>query len=199
MMLHATVMASDWLPLLTMAFQPSESIYMAPANGATGMVCYLDGHAVIAWDMDGTLVGGPYSKFFRSYIASTPHKTHHIVTFRNRAWASTIPDELADLGLAPECIATISSCPEDLFEAYADQFGHVDQTKVRAYLTFKGMAAKALGATALVDDMEALVMQGCAAHNVAFIHAHDPIFAFADMTTHHVELNPPEGNGGLAG
>jgi hypothetical protein len=100
----------------------------------------LDEHAVIAWDMDSTLVNGPNSAFFRSYILAHPEKRHVVITHRTpRAWAQRE-----------------SFCQPE---------------KVAAFLAYKGMQAKSVGATVLIDDMHTTVEQGCIDHGVTFIHA----------------------------
>lgn len=153
----------------------------------------LDQHDAIAWDMDGTLVDGPNSAYFRAYIALTPHKRHHIVTFRNRAWADTCWAELRHNGLdAPRFIRSVESCPEHFHDCYhvrrdkepafhaiyqdhhnfsLDQFNEYAD----AYSFWKGERAMQMACTILVDDMPQNVLPGCERHGILFHHAFDPV------------------------
>lgn len=137
----------------------------------------LDHHDVIAWDMDGTLIDGPHSHFFRAYIMAHPEKTHHIVTFRDRLWAMRAPLELALFHRLPtEHIAGVHDCPQNLWQAYVQRESFYQPDLVDAYLIWKGKKAAELGCTVLVDDMAEQVIKGCELHSVAFIHALDPAF-----------------------
>ncbi len=154
----------------------------------------LDEHAVIAWDMDGTLVDGPNSEFFLDYIRATPHKRHHVVTFRNKAMAKDVWGELQSHGLdAKALIRSVENCPEPIHDCYMinhrlagsnerhryyrseppltrDEFNaYVDQ-----FVLWKGLRATQIGATILVDDMPQWVLPGCYEHEVTFLHAFDP-------------------------
>lgn len=155
----------------------------------------LDQHDVIAWDMDGTLVDGPNAAFFLSYIALTPQKRHHIITFRNRAWADTCWAELRHNGLVEvkTLIRSVESCPELIHDCFMirhrldgaeerrrfldhreltrDEF----ETHAEAFREWKGERAMILGCTILVDDMAPFVLPGCTKHAVTFLHAHADI------------------------
>lgn len=119
----------------------------------------LDQHQVIAWDVDGTLVNGINSDAFRKYIIATPHKQHHIVTFRDEVWAQDVYEELAEHGVPRSSIASIASNPTGK--------PHVgDSVKL-----FKGAAARKVGATIMIDDMPEMVEEGCQAAGVVFMDA----------------------------
>jgi hypothetical protein len=134
----------------------------------------LDRHDNIAWDMDGTLVDGFYSRHFREYIAKNPHKAHYVVTFRDRKWANKIPDELQKVGFDPALIRSIHACPDHLWLAHSMRQFAVDHSHVEQYLAWKGMTSKKLGCTILVDDMADHVIKGCEIYGIQFLDANDP-------------------------
>lgn len=143
----------------------------------------LDDHAVIAWDMDSTLVNGPNSEFFRAYILAHPEKRHVVITHRTpRAWAEDVYRELAPYGITRDHIQAVYNVPCDLYHAWAQQESFPQPEKVAAFLAYKGMQAKQVGATVLIDDMHTTVEQGCLDHGVTFIHAlgEFPIITDAD-------------------
>jgi hypothetical protein len=151
----------------------------------------LDQHEVIAWDMDGTLVDGPNAAKFLSYLALTPNKRHHVITFRNRLWANQVWAELRASGLdSATFIRSVESCPEPIHDCFmiehrmdgrdvrqrymamakitdAEFFDNADK-----FVEWKGERAKAMGCTLLVDDMPAWVKPGCEKHGVDFLHSH---------------------------
>lgn len=157
----------------------------------------LDKHAVLGWDMDGTLVDGPNSEYFLRYIAAHPEKRHHVVTFRDRAWATQTWSELRSHGLdAKALIKSVENCPEIIHDSYMfqkryaaygdrcfeffnqaagqnmtlEQFNEFRNT----YPVWKGMKCAQLGATILIDDKPEWVEPGCAKFGVEFLHAFDP-------------------------
>lgn len=144
----------------------------------------LNSHQTIAWDMDGTLVDGPNSTFFRQYITATPHKTHHIVTFRDQKWANRIPDELTMVGFDTKHIVKIHPCPSELWLAYVTRdrtpVGHPSLALADEYLHWKGKVAKKLGCTVLIDDMVDHVIKGCIFYGVEFQDANNPSFSRRD-------------------
>jgi phosphoglycolate phosphatase-like HAD superfamily hydrolase len=143
----------------------------------------LDPHEIIAWDIDGTLVNGPNSHFFREYIRAHPQKQHHIVTFRTpRPWAEDVFRELAPFGITREMIAGVHNVADELYHAYAQRRTFEQPEKVAAYLNYKGAKAKELGATVLVDDMADQVIQGCEAHSIVFVDAFDEGFEIVTTT-----------------
>ena len=155
----------------------------------------LDRHQKIAWDMDGTLVDGPNARFFRDYIAAHPEKDHHVVTFRNRSWANDIWEELESWGFdAHAHIKSIENCPEEIHDCYMINWRmdgaenrrrhregpHFTRAEfddlVRQFPLWKGLRAKEIGCTLLVDDMPSWVVAGCEEHGVEFFHAHTRIY-----------------------
>lgn len=135
----------------------------------------LDDHAIIAWDMDGTLVNGPNSAFFRSYILANPEKTHVVITFRTpRAWAEDVYRELAPFGITREHITAVHNVEDDLYHAYAQRETlrtPENLAKVERYYAYKGSKAKEIGATVMIDDIAAHVEAGCVTHGIKFIDA----------------------------
>lgn len=146
----------------------------------------LDPHQIIAWDMDQTLVNGPYSEFFRAYIQAHPEKEHHIVTFRTGAaqrfagvdyWHDECHHELDELGIPHGTIRAVHGIPDRLYHSYAQQRSFYRPDEVKDFLMWKGKKAHEIGATVLVDDMGAMVIQGCEHYGVAFVDSHDERFA----------------------
>lgn len=146
----------------------------------------LDCHDIIAWDMDGTLVNGPNAAFFRAYILAHPEKQHHIVTFRTgpaqqdfavKFWHEECVYELHHHGVPHGTIRAVHSCPDDLYHAYAQSRSFYNPEKTQAFMEWKGMKAAEFGATVLVDDMAALVVEGCTKYGIAYVDAYDPCFS----------------------
>lgn len=146
---------------------------------------HLDPHAVIAWDMDGTLIDGPNGAYFCQYIVANPQKQHHIVTFRTpRAWAEFSPFELAPYGITRSMIAGIHNVPDELYHAYAQRLTFFQPEKVEAYFEWKGLKSKEIGATVLVDDMPNHVLPGCQKYGITYVDSHGtfPIVAVPWMS-----------------
>lgn len=144
----------------------------------------LDSHKVIAWDMDGTLVGGANSEFFRAYILAHPEKEHHIVTFRTGAsprfgksklWKDDAIHELLDHGVALDTISATHGIPDELFDQISSKRLIVPGTHDAA-LYWKAAKSKEIGATVLIDDLVAWTEEGCRYHGIAFIDANDEAF-----------------------
>jgi hypothetical protein len=154
----------------------------------------LDQHEAIAWDMDQTLVDGPNSAFFLDYITHTPHKRHHVVTFRNKSWANTAWAELRELGLdSAKLIRSVENCPEPIHDCFMidKKFAGRDErhryyngpaltreefdTNSSLFPLWKAERAKQIGCTILVDDMPQWVKAGCDLHGVQFLHAFDAV------------------------
>lgn len=144
----------------------------------------LDPHQKIGWDFDGTLIQGPNSDLFRAYIAAHPEKRHHVITFRDREWASLIHHELDALGLDPKLIASVENCPEPLHDTF--QLGREPDRRIpkavadraaHGFLRWKGRRARELGCTILVDDMAEWVATGCQENGVTFLDANVELVA----------------------
>lgn len=136
----------------------------------------LDEHRHLAWDMDSTLVDGPNSDFFRSYIDQHREKQHHIITFRFQSWADLIPSELSAAGLDPDLISGIHACPPHLYDLHNEGLlTPTDATREasHAFLRWKGRVARRLGCTVLIDDLENWVIDGCKEEGVDFLHSLD--------------------------
>lgn len=138
-------------------------------------------HEKIAWDMDGTLVDGLNSAFFRKYVTANKEKKHYIITFRDKKWADRIPSELAKSGLDTKNFVSIHPCPSYLWLAYATRdrtpVGHPSLQLAHDYLHWKGRTAKKLGCTVLIDDMVDQVIKGCIFHEVEFYDANNEAFS----------------------
>lgn len=134
----------------------------------------LDGHDVIAWDMDGTLIDGSHSAVFRDYIAARTDKIHHVVTFRTpRRWVEEVYEELEGYGVSRDRLAGVHGVPLRLYEAYVRK----DPVLTGEFVRWKGLKARKIGASVLIDDMSELVVPGCVEHGIRFLHAEDPRFA----------------------
>lgn len=148
-----------------------------------------DKHDKIAWDMDGTLINGPNAAFFQAYIALTPYKEHHVVTFRGGAWRDNVIPELVASGFrsAAQFITAVHGCPAETYDGFMllndPKQKEVITEEARPgllvhagdFLAFKGAKAAELGCTLLVDDLEGWVGKGCEVHGVEFFHAHTPV------------------------
>jgi hypothetical protein len=146
----------------------------------------LDKHEKIGWDIDKTLFQGPHSDFFINYINSTPNKVHHIITFRDRAWANRAWGELREAGLNTSLIKSIQSLPQGVHDTHAMRSRHPEACDVYMtqnnmeeeefhaladqYAFWKGERAMILGCTLLVDDLRESVLPGCQLHGIEFLH-----------------------------
>lgn len=161
----------------------------------------LDLHDNIGWDVDETLINGRNSVFWRAYVASHPEKVHHIITFRCKRDAECVYSELekeyvyplssdkfVDLHYLPKYI----SDSFDKLHPHLIDFNHrkcLPTNKVERILKREGLTleelidikeslynwkankCKELGLTALVDDLEKVVKQGCEVNGVTFINS----------------------------
>jgi hypothetical protein len=135
----------------------------------------LDLHASIAWDLDGTILDGRNSQFFREYILAHPEKQHHIVTFRDPAGALLGALKLGSLGVGPDLITSVNGCPTEVYGAWGNRRKIYDKDAVGRYLEWKGQKSAEHGCTVLVDDMPSQVVPGCNKFGVAFLNSLDPI------------------------
>lgn len=135
----------------------------------------LEPYDAIAWDLDGTLIGGDNAPYLRACILAWPNKRHHAVTFRTGDdWIAHTRFELASLGLGPDVISSISHVPDAYYHAYAQRQVFPDDERVDLFYKWKGLEAARLGCGVLVDDLAALVLPGCRQYGVAFVDANDP-------------------------
>jgi hypothetical protein len=136
----------------------------------------LDAHDVIAWDFDGTLLGHPRSEAMHAYIASTPDKTHHIVTHRSHKMEKTMWDEMKfhyPNGPSRESFVEVINVPDDVYENFhlsQRSPGGLIMLDYNAYVNWKGEMCHSLGATILVDDNSDHVRPGCIKYAIAYIH-----------------------------
>ena len=137
----------------------------------------LDHHQRIGWDIDGTLLGGPNSTFFRDYVTAHPEKEHHLITFRDEHGAHVAVVDLVRLGIPSARITSVNFCPQHLWLAWTRREEYYDEEKCTGYLAWKGETAKKLNCTVMVDDVPMEVSPGCIRNGVAFIDAFDPSFA----------------------
>ncbi len=138
----------------------------------------LERHKRIAWDIDGTLLGGPNSAFFRDYIQTHREHEHHLVTFRNPAVVQDTFRELARNGISHAHIASLTNCPPHLWRALASPDDSPNSADRDEALGWKGKVASGKRCTILVDDLADYVATGCARHGVEFLDANDSRCAF---------------------
>jgi hypothetical protein len=151
----------------------------------------LSGHAVIAWDLDMTLLGHQASPALHNFIRSNPQARHLIITFRaHGAQAEIWSDLAAATGTAdPSCFAAVVNIDDELaghFQRLARQrhaglFAGPLAPAELAYLTWKGRICAEHGATVLIDDMTEHVRRGCEMHGVALLHP-DTLITLARKT-----------------
>lgn len=135
----------------------------------------LDGHAAIAWDLDGTLVDGPKQAFLGAYLADRRDKRHHLVTFRRSTQREVVAACLAAVGLGLHLFEAVHFCPDALRDAYD---GRGDQSLVREFRQWKGRAAAEAGCTVLVDDDADLVGDGCRIFGVVHVDSWSKDFPY---------------------
>lgn len=80
-------------------------------------------HDKIAWDVDKTLLYGPWSKDLRSFILNhLTDKEHYIITFRNDEQAKTVFEELSTQYINPineDVFKGIYNLPQKIDKDYA--------------------------------------------------------------------------------
>jgi hypothetical protein len=139
------------------------------------MSMLLKPYDAIAWDIDGTLIGGGNSAYLRNFIHQHPEKRHHVVTFRTGDdWIAHTRVELSRYDLGPDVISSISHVPDAYYHAYAQAAEFPDDERIDLFYLWKGREAARLGCGVLVDDLPALVLPGCRHYGVAFVDANDP-------------------------
>jgi hypothetical protein len=126
----------------------------------------LDGHAAIAWDLDGTLIDGPRQAFLGAYLAGRRDKRHHLVTFRRASQREVVASCLSVAGLGLHLFDGVHFCPDFLRDAYD---GGADPALVREFRRWKGRTAAETGCTVLVDDDADLVGDGCRIHGIVHV------------------------------
>ncbi|WP_408903200.1 hypothetical protein [Methylobacterium radiotolerans] len=127
---------------------------------------FLDDHAAIAWDLDGTLIDGPKQAFLGAYVRGRRDKRHHLATFRRPSQRPAVVAALASVGLDANLFDALHFCPEQLRDAF-DSGG--ETSLVREFRRWKGSIAAAHGCTVLVDDDADLVGEGCRLHAVVHV------------------------------
>lgn len=159
----------------------------------------LDSHAVIAWDIDETLINGTFSDTWRKYVLDNPEKYHYLVTFRSSDDLITIWNELktnsnpitknliSGILYLPDNIRNLSnSLPKSLRylshnTVVDDQIklilneNNIEWDYVKNILKkvgyWKGFACTNIGAGVLVDDLEHVVREGCEFHGIDFVNS----------------------------
>src|SRR5689334_9567958 len=82
----------------------------------------LANHRKIAFDLDGTLIGGTVSATISSYIKEHPEKTYYVVTFRSPDQINTVPAELQNYDLDMDMFEKMVPMPARLMlDFYEDQ------------------------------------------------------------------------------
>ena len=148
-----------------------------PTAAAADPFDRLRGHAVIAWDLDDTLLGHPASHAMHDFIRANPQIRHVIVTFRaaggqERVWRDLGPN------VSAQSFAGLEMIDETLSQSYSrlwrQRRGHLfagPETRLESeYLAWKGSVCARWGARVLIDDMTAQVRQGCEIHGVTLLH-----------------------------
>ena len=147
-----------------------------PADPAADPFAVLHDHAVIAWDLDDTLVGHRAAQAMAAYIRATPEKRHVIVTFRGASQRDRVWRDLAPLDRSHfAALETTDDAEAALVQRLLRQrarglLAGPETAEETAYLHWKGRVCARLGASVLVDDMTELVRQGCAAHDILLLH-----------------------------
>ena len=133
-------------------------------------------HAVIAWDLDDTLIGHPASPALHAFIRATPDIRHLIVTFRSHRVAETIWRDLK----GPE--RELFFAAETIDDEVAAQYQRLHRQRATGlfagplcaaelvYLLWKGAVCARRGAGVLVDDLTEQVRLGCARHGIVLLH-----------------------------
>jgi hypothetical protein len=138
----------------------------------------LRGHAVIAWDLDDTLLGHAASAAMHDFIRTTPGIRHLIVTFRATPNLASIWADLAGVSMTEASFVVAETIDETLSAAFlrlqrsrrAGLFaGPLTQLEL-IYLGWKGAVCSSWGATVLIDDMTEHVRRGCETHGVLLLH-----------------------------
>lgn len=164
------------------------------------MVHRLAGHTSLGWDMDETLVNGPHSVKWRTFVKENPHLDHWVVTFRSKNEALQVWDELESeymcpldrslfkgllfmpdrvrlpFDTLPTCLANYDFASEPstkVLRALAHYKLTLEDLKARRKLVhdWKATACVELGATVMVDDLEHVVKNGCVEHGVVFVNS----------------------------
>ncbi len=156
----------------------------------------LNAHTAIGVDIDHTLINGPCSLFLQQWVREHYETIDlHLVTFRHGADFEYIRQDVEETGLQLDMFKGIHGIPQEtsvpfwLLMQKVGERGRVHETKwlrslayhkssVEEYETlytgvsmWKGMKCNELGLTALIDDLDTMVLPGCTAHGVEFINA----------------------------
>lgn len=156
----------------------------------------LNAHKAIGVDIDHTLINGPNSFFLQRWVEEHYQEIDlHLVTFRTGLDYSMIERDIAFFGMRLDMFKGVHGIPEEISSPFwslmqkVGERGKVHEKKWLRTLEFhkvtttmydelyngvsvwKGMKCKELGLTALIDDLETMVLPGCTLHGVEFINA----------------------------
>lgn len=155
----------------------------------------LNNHRIIGLDMDETLIEGPRSFILQQWVKENcVNKELWVITFRTGPYVAQVWPELARFGIQREAFAGMKALPPKIYTDYhlvKKGFVYKDtnpakferflqannltlrqaEEKFNALTHWKGEACASVGATVLVDDLPNMVLPGCQANGVKFIHS----------------------------
>ena len=157
----------------------------------------LNTHKAIGIDIDHTLINGPCSFFLQRWVHDHYKEIDlHLVTFRHGIDFDLIRQDIEDASdIRLDMFKGIHGIPGEVSVPFwtlmqkVGERGTIHEPKWLRGLThhkttveeydslyngvsmWKGSRCKELGLTALVDDLETMVLPGCTFHQVEFIHA----------------------------
>lgn len=154
----------------------------------------LNAHKGIGVDIDATLINGPASFKLQQWCEAYHQEIElHLITFRDGRDFDLIGDDLFASNVKMEWFKGVHGIPTEISKPFWDLANKVGirgrmhepkwqralahhKSSVEAYnelelelAMWKGTKCKELGLTALIDDLETLVVPGCKAHGVEFI------------------------------
>lgn len=131
----------------------------------------LKNHKVISWDFDETLYRHPHSHLFQRFIRDNPYEQeHHIVTFRSHGLVDMIAPDLGEYGIID--VTSFKSICHITDAMYTKYRGGLI-TDISEFRAWKAQKCVEIGATVLIDDMTADVLDGCIEHGIVHIHPDD--------------------------
>lgn len=156
----------------------------------------LNAHTSIGIDIDETLINGPNSRYLQRWVKHYhPTIQMHLVTFRTEDDFDRIEEDLTAAGIELDLFHGIHGIPLDVasefykLTAKVGIRGSVPEPKWQRTIRYhnvsedhyeslsemvklwKGLKCKELGLTALVDDLEQMVVPGCVRYDIEWINA----------------------------
>jgi len=156
----------------------------------------LNAHKAIGVDIDSTLIEGPCSFYLQRWVQQY-HKDIelHLVTFRVEDDFDAIERDIGTYGMQLDMFHGVHGIPLDVandfykLTAKVGMKGQVNEAKWKRTLAYhntseeqyeststmvkkwKGLKCRELGLTALIDDLEDMVVPGCLEHGIEWINA----------------------------